>query len=527
MDNSRQPFEGQQPLIPEGTEREIRMVEITNLQPYDRNPRHDRNPEFDRIKASIRAHGLDQPLVITQRPGATDYTVHSGGNTRLLILKELFAETGDNRFSQIPCLFRPWQRESEVLLAHLRENDLRGDLTFIDKAQAVYTLKQLLEDELDVSTLTQRQLHLALQAGGYTLSESSISRMGYAVRTLLPLMPQALHAGLGKAQVQRIRTLDKAARALWQQREVGDDAAFEAVFAALCRRYDAPDWDTDLLRSALETELAEAADVSVHIIRVEFDAQMAGRVLTIPECDDDTDDEAKEETVGWLGAPVITPERTADGLKSSQTSGTPTLQPPWIYLRRFPTTLRAMIHSHHLHLPTRPADPQSETAFEPLPTQGQSGTTDLKSLRARAWTLAARLAQRNGIGALVVPLSGKGLGFLLNDVPDPALADQLDEESLSQVSMVWWCLAACAEMTVAPLEVILPHLPTESVLRHALEEHDAGLLFTSIWTLDPGQTGYRLWRRLGELDWRDLLNLMATYRQLYQLSENTQTPLWE
>ena len=93
--------------------------------------------------------------------------------------------------------------------------------------------------------------------------------------------------------------------------------------------------------------------------------------------------------------------------------------------------------------------------------------------------------------------------------------------------MVWWCLAACAEMTVAPLEAILPHLPTESVLRHALEEHDAGLLFTSIWTLDPGQTGYRLWRRLGELDWRDLLNLMATYRQLYQLSENTQTPLWE
>ena len=526
MDNSRQPFEGQQPLIPEGTEREIRMVEITSVQPYDRNPRHDRNPEFDRIKASIRAHGLDQPLVITQRPGATDYTVHSGGNTRLLILKELFAETGDNRFSQIPCLFRPWQRESEVLLAHLRENDLRGDLTFIDKAQAVYTLKQLLEDELDVSTLTQRQLHLALQAGGYTLSESSISRMGYAVRTLLPLMPQALHAGLGKAQVQRIRTLDKAARALWQQREVGDDAAFEAVFAALCRRYDAPDWDTDLLRSALETELAEAADVSVHIIRVEFDAQMAGRVLTIPECDDDTDDEAKEETVGWLGAPVVTPERTADGLKSTKPAARHTAaavdlpaKVPYDTAGDDSFTSPAPADS--------PADPQSETAFEPLPTKGQSGTTDLKSLRARAWTLAARLAQRNGIGALVVPLSGKGLGFLLNDVPDPALADQLDEESLSQVSMVWWCLAACAEMTVAPLEVILPHLPTESVLRHALEEHDAGLLFTSIWTLDPGQTGYRLWRRLGELDWRDLLNLMATYRQLYQLSENTQTPLWE
>ena len=69
-----------------------------------------RIPEFDRTKTSIQTQGLDQPLVITQRPGAKDYTVHSGGNTRLLILKELFAETGENRFSQIPCLFRPWHR---------------------------------------------------------------------------------------------------------------------------------------------------------------------------------------------------------------------------------------------------------------------------------------------------------------------------------------------------------------------------------------------------------------------------------
>ena len=89
------------------------MLDVSKIQPYERNPRHGRNPEYDRIKDSIRSQGLDQPLVITQRPGATDYIVHAGGNTRLLILKELIEETGDTRFSQVSCLFRPWNRESD------------------------------------------------------------------------------------------------------------------------------------------------------------------------------------------------------------------------------------------------------------------------------------------------------------------------------------------------------------------------------------------------------------------------------
>ena len=56
-----------------GVETTILMVEIRRIQTYEHNPRHGPNPEYDRIKDSIRCHGLDQPLVITQRPGAADY----------------------------------------------------------------------------------------------------------------------------------------------------------------------------------------------------------------------------------------------------------------------------------------------------------------------------------------------------------------------------------------------------------------------------------------------------------------------
>ncbi len=46
------------------------------------------------------------------------------------------------------CVFRPWRRESDVLLAHLRENDLRGNLTFIDKARAVLDARHVFATEL-------------------------------------------------------------------------------------------------------------------------------------------------------------------------------------------------------------------------------------------------------------------------------------------------------------------------------------------------------------------------------------------
>ncbi len=57
------------------------MIDISQIQPYEHNPRHGRNPEYDRIRDSIRNTGLDQPLVVTQRSDATDYIVHAGGNT--------------------------------------------------------------------------------------------------------------------------------------------------------------------------------------------------------------------------------------------------------------------------------------------------------------------------------------------------------------------------------------------------------------------------------------------------------------
>jgi len=191
------------------------VLDVRSIKTYERNPRRSENPEYDRIKESIRATGLDQPLVVTQPPESADYIVHSGGNTRLLALKELYEETCDTRFGQIHCLFKPWVCESDVLLAHLRENDLRGELIFIDKARAIFDIKQLLEEELGIEELSQRKLQSVLEVAGYRLNQGLISRMGYAVNRLYPLIPQALNAGLGRPQAMQIRALDRAAFKIW------------------------------------------------------------------------------------------------------------------------------------------------------------------------------------------------------------------------------------------------------------------------------------------------------------------------
>ncbi len=61
----------------------------------------------------------------------------------------------------------------------------------------------------------------------------------------------------------------------------------------------------------------------------------------------------------------------------------------------------------------------------------------------------------------------------------------------------------------------------------ALAEGDSSALFGRVWTPDPGQNGYRLWRTAGERDWRDLLGLMAAYRALHRGAMAENMDLWK
>jgi hypothetical protein len=151
---------------------------------------------------------------------------------------------------------------------------------------------------------------------------------------------------------------------------------------------------------------------------------------------------------------------------------------------------------------------------------------DLRSLRAQLWECAAALAEHHGLGEAVIQLQDQGLGLLLVEVPAQELVDTLDPDMLGLVSALWWQLAASAELTVAPIDIVLHYLNESSALYEALASHDAGLLFSSVWTPDPGHMSSLLWQQLNPPDWQVLLRMMETYRAIKQLAYDTGIELW-
>jgi len=83
------------------------VLPIDEVDPYDRNPRIERNRAYDVIKENMRKRGFKGALSITRRPGAQRYMAAEGGNTTLVAIKELYEETGDQRFATIQCIFEP------------------------------------------------------------------------------------------------------------------------------------------------------------------------------------------------------------------------------------------------------------------------------------------------------------------------------------------------------------------------------------------------------------------------------------
>lgn len=217
------------------------VVTLDQLRPYDHDPRKKRNPAYEEMKASIRARGLDAAPAITRRPGEHYYIILNGGNTRLAILRELWSETKDERYFRLTCPFRPWPERGEIvaLTGHLAENELRGGLTFIERALGVEKAREFYEQESSVA-LSQSELARRLAADGFPVQQSHISRMSDAVRYLLPAIPTVLYGGLGRHQVERLAVMRKACLLTWDRYAKGRSLPldFDSFFQDVLSGFD-------------------------------------------------------------------------------------------------------------------------------------------------------------------------------------------------------------------------------------------------------------------------------------------------
>ncbi|MDT3722963.1 ParB family protein [Pseudomonas oryzihabitans] len=256
------------------------VLTLDELAPYNRNPRTTRNPAHDEIKASIQARGLDTPPPVTRRPGEEHFIIRTGGNTRLAILNELWKETRDERYYRINCLFRPWTDRGEIvsLTGHLAENDLRGNLMFIERAVSIDAARELYVQELG-KDISQRELAKKLSDDGYRISQSHISKMQEALRLLVPAIPGLLYSGLGKHQVEKLLTLRSAALKAWIGFN-GQESDFELLYQEVLNGFDGPtdNFVFESIQDELIGQIRNALDVGYeHVLKAILDHQDSSR----------------------------------------------------------------------------------------------------------------------------------------------------------------------------------------------------------------------------------------------------------
>lgn len=303
------------------------IVTLDQLRPYDHDPRVKRNPAYEDIKASIRERGLDAPPAITRRPDEEHFIIRNGGNTRLAILRELWTETKQERFFRISCLFRPWPERGEIvaLTGHLAENELRGGLTFIERALGVEKAREFYEQETG-GTLTQSELARRLTADGYPVQQSHISRMQDAVYYLLPAIPTVLYGGLGRHQVERLAVLRKACERTWERRALGRHLAvdFASLFQDVLSLFDTPPEGFSLQRvqDELVGQMAELLEADYDTLSLEIDdSENRQRVLTSEPSP--VNPERPAVPVESLPAPPRLPAAPSDGDQFTAASSLP------------------------------------------------------------------------------------------------------------------------------------------------------------------------------------------------------------
>ena len=252
------------------------VVTLDQLRPYDHDPRKKRNPAYEEIKASIRERGLDAAPAITRRPGEDHYIIRNGGNTRLAILRELWSETKDERFFRISCLFRPWPSRGEVVMltGHLAENELRGGLTFIERALGVEKAREFYEQESGAA-LSQSELARRLAADGFPVQQSHISRMNDAVRYLLPAIPTVLYGGLGRHQVERLSVMRKACMLAWERYAKGRTLLvqdFDDFFQEVLSQFDtqADEFAPQRVQDELIGQMSELLGIDYDVLALDL-----------------------------------------------------------------------------------------------------------------------------------------------------------------------------------------------------------------------------------------------------------------
>ncbi len=479
------------------------VVDVDRIAFFDGNPRRTTNDKYEEIRESIRISGLDNPLPISRKPSDPPghYIIYKGGNTRLRALKELWAETQEQQFLKVRCEFHPFVSDTDALIAHLRENDLRGGMTFIDRALAVQDVRTRLEAELG-ETLSLRKLEAAFKERGFPISNGMISQLEYAAG-LNGSIPLALTAGMGEPQVRKLRKLEKATCEVWRfhgNPDGTDNECRETVFLPALKSSDSESWHYDTAEKQVKDRLlvvlpqgANTDTVLANLLNAMLGKELKEAVqepsqpVQAPRPDESP---ASRQNILSLQAMEIGSHATDGDVPETETLPSPTsisgqeLDPGHHGLSADDS--RGAGLDDALGFESRiPHAPQREAVI------GGSGRwlDNLRALRERCYGLAAKLADGIPRGRDSLAKVDFGYGFLIRDVFNEEYmtnlharaaaengepADQWQAlRALDHANALWWFLVEASgsfaderdQTYTCPDHLIEPLVPANSYVR--------------------------------------------------------------
>ncbi len=513
----------------QGDEIKTRMmmtIPISQIDTYDKNPRRGVNPHYLKIKESIRNDGMNQPLVISRRPGKSKFMIYKGGNTRLEAMRNLFEETGDKRFKFVDCCYIPWTGfESDAIIGHLQENEMRKSLCFVDRAKGVYAAIKQIKQELELPDLTLRECLVLLAERGYSTTLGSLSVMNYAVETIDTTLPYELSKQFGRPQIQRIRNLDRVSRKVCKELNIKKSEQLE-LFRQVIDGFDENNWSIRQFRRSLESHIAHRGSKSIQDIALRMNGYMNLDNKPLSSKPIEVEEELK------IG------DQANTCTKFAQIAGVYTVNEsnPAKIMRSF-SALESQADAQLCTLSLgegkqtgRLSNAKDDVKKQAGNSKKDANATKLKLLRKRSLSAALSIARRYKFQEqpdtkrrIIADVGDWGVGYLVVDFPSGS--NKTERFDIAMRDCLWWLLFELCDMHWA-LEKdrpktakfvgngpILDYVRTakDVVLHRAAGERLIfprplmGLLTMCI-------------RRAGDPTWEDITELIATYRSIHHLA---------
>ncbi len=193
---------------------DILELKTSRMDPRKSRSGRDYQKRYESLKASIRNAGLRSTLTVTKYPDSSYYELFNGGNTRLKILLELYDEYLSDgkenqaktiRFQEV--LYQPYTDDIDVLVKNMADNEERINMTFIDKARAVFQIKTLyLHQHEEVKDISNNKLVGHIHKLGWTsIYQPTMNELTFAFEKLDQAIPLALNSGMGRPKIQQLR----------------------------------------------------------------------------------------------------------------------------------------------------------------------------------------------------------------------------------------------------------------------------------------------------------------------------------